>query len=252
MSQAEPIKYGYARVSTDDQKLDLQLDALARAGVERERVFTDEASGARIADRPGLKAAFETLRPGSKLVVWKIDRLGRNLSELIQTADLVRKKGAELVSLTEDIDTSNAFGKAMYHMIGVFAQLEAVGFGDRILARFDLGIKELDHTTTVDAEDVVMMVALVQFKYGLAGFEMMAFEDASLLELGQYAIDGSQTHIQLFRQQDAINVFGGKVAILGALEKIEDLQARHGDLQAGFLEADIGGHCVSGLGAEAI
>lgn len=136
MSQAEPIKYGYARVSTDDQKLDLQLDALARAGVERERVFTDEASGARIADRPGLKAAFETLRPGSNLVVWKIDRLGRNLSELIQTADLVRKKGAELVSLTEDIDTSNAFGKAMYHMIGVFAQLER----DMIVERTKAGV----------------------------------------------------------------------------------------------------------------
>lgn len=136
MSQKEPIKYGYARVSTDDQKLDLQLDALERAGVERERIFTDEASGARIAGRPGLKAAFKMLRPGSKLVVWKIDRLGRNLSELIQTADLVRQKGAELVSLTESIDTSNAFGKAMYHMIGVFAQLER----DMIVERTKAGV----------------------------------------------------------------------------------------------------------------
>lgn len=129
--------YGYARVSTDDQRLDLQLDALARYGVERDRIFTDEAvSGAKIAGRPGLKAAFKALRPGAKLVVWKIDRLGRNLSELIQTADLVRQKGAELVSLTESIDTSTAFGKAMYHMIGVFAQLER----DMIAERTKAGI----------------------------------------------------------------------------------------------------------------
>lgn len=125
MRETKPDMYGYARVSTDDQRLDLQLDALTRYGVEREQIFTDEAmSGAQIAGRPGLREAFKALRPGSRLVVWKIDRLGRNLSELIQTADLVRQKGAELVSLTESIDTSTAFGKAMYHMIGVFAQLE--------------------------------------------------------------------------------------------------------------------------------
>ncbi|WP_234053658.1 MULTISPECIES: recombinase family protein [unclassified Xanthobacter] len=129
--------YGYARVSTDDQRLDLQLDALTRYGVERDRIFADEAaSGASVAGRPGLKAAFKALRPGAKLVVWKIDRLGRNLSELIQTADLVRQKGAELVSLTESIDTSNAFGKAMYHMIGVFAQLER----DMIVERTKAGL----------------------------------------------------------------------------------------------------------------
>lgn len=136
MSEVEPIKYGYARVSTDDQKLDLQMDALARAGVTRDRIYVDEASGAHMAGRPGLQAVFKTLRPGSKLVVWKIDRLGRNLSELIQTADLIRKKGAELVSLTESIDTSNAFGKAMYHMIGVFAQLER----DMIVERTKAGV----------------------------------------------------------------------------------------------------------------
>ncbi|WCA73020.1 recombinase family protein (plasmid) [Agrobacterium tumefaciens] len=136
MSEAAPIKYGYARVLTDDQKLDLQMDALLRAGVARERIFTDEAGGARVAGRPGLKSALKALHPGSMLIVWKIDRLGRNLSELIQTADLVRQKGAELVSLTESIDTSNAFGKAMYHMIGLFAQLER----DMIVERTKAGV----------------------------------------------------------------------------------------------------------------
>ncbi|MFG1250262.1 recombinase family protein [Xanthobacter flavus] len=129
--------YGYARVSTDDQRLDLQMDALTRYGVDRERIFVDEALiGATMKRRPGLTAAFKALRPGSKLVVWKIDRLGRNLSELIQTADLVREKGAELISLTENIDTSSAFGKAMYHLIGVFAQLER----DMIVERTKAGI----------------------------------------------------------------------------------------------------------------
>ncbi|MGK8704739.1 recombinase family protein [Brucella anthropi] len=107
-----------------------------RAGVDRSRIFTDEASGSRIVGRPGLKAALNALRPGSKLVVWKIDRLGRNLSELIQTADLVRQKEAELVSLTESIDTSSSFGKAMYHLIGVFAQLER----DMIVERTKAGV----------------------------------------------------------------------------------------------------------------
>lgn len=137
MRQQKPAMYGYARVSTDDQRLDLQIDALTRFGVERDRIFTDEAlSGATMKRRPGLTAAFEALRPGAKLVVWKIDRLGRNLSELIQTADLVRTKGAELISLTEQIDTSNAIGKAMYDLIGVFAQLER----DMIAERTKAGI----------------------------------------------------------------------------------------------------------------
>lgn len=136
MTETENIGYGYARVSTDDQKLDLQLDALTRYGITRDRVFTDEASGAKTEGRPGFKAALKALRPGSKLVVWKIDRLGRNLSELIQTADIIRRKGAELVSVTENIDTSSAFGKAMYHMIGVFAQLER----DMIVERTKAGL----------------------------------------------------------------------------------------------------------------
>ncbi|QRG10239.1 recombinase family protein (plasmid) [Xanthobacter dioxanivorans] len=135
MRQQKPAMYGYARVSTDDQRLDLQIDALTRFGVERDRIFTDEAlSGATMKRRPGLTAAFKALRPGAKLVVWKIDRLGRNLSELIQTADLVRTKGAELISLTEQIDTSNAIGKAMYHLIGVFAQLEREMIAERTKA----------------------------------------------------------------------------------------------------------------------
>lgn len=124
MSEPDPSKVGYARVSTDDQKLDLQIDALKRAGVPEANIYTDQASGAAVSGREGLLYAIKHLREGSTLVVWKIDRLGRDLSELIQTAERIRKKGADLVSLTEHIDTTSAFGKAMYHIIGVFAQLE--------------------------------------------------------------------------------------------------------------------------------
>lgn len=124
MSEPDHSKVGYARVSTDDQKLDLQIDALKRAGVPASNIYTDQASGAAVAGRDGLLYAIKHLREGSTLVVWKIDRLGRDLSELIQTAERIRKKGADLISLTEKIDTTSAFGKAMYHIIGVFAQLE--------------------------------------------------------------------------------------------------------------------------------
>lgn len=138
MSASDPATYGYVRVSKGDHKLCQQIRALLNAGVGREQIFTDETNGTKRSGRPGLKAAFKALHPGSRLVVWKIDRLGRNLSELIQTTDLIRRKGAELVSLTEGIDTSNAHGEAMYHIIGVFAQLER----DMIVERTKAGIAE--------------------------------------------------------------------------------------------------------------
>lgn len=114
--------YGYARFTTDDPQLDEQIKALVQYGVERDRIFTDGV--ARGAARPGFKAAFTLLRPGAVLVVCKIDRLGRDLSEVVQSADIVRQSGATLVSLAEDIDTSTATGSAMYEMIGTLAQIE--------------------------------------------------------------------------------------------------------------------------------
>lgn len=119
-----PILFGYARVSTDDRNLDMQIDALLRFGVPRDRILTDNASGATIAGRPGFTNALKAMRPGAGLVVWRLDRLGRNLSELIFTADLLRKREAQLISLNEHLDTSTATGKLMFHLIGMFAQFE--------------------------------------------------------------------------------------------------------------------------------
>lgn len=125
MTQDLPtLLFGYARVSTDDQNLDMQIDALMNYGVERDRILTDKASGSTIAGRPGFTNAMRAMRPGAGLVVWRLDRLGRNLSELIFTADLLRKRGAQLISLNESLDTSTATGKLMFHLIGMFAQFE--------------------------------------------------------------------------------------------------------------------------------
>jgi DNA invertase Pin-like site-specific DNA recombinase len=114
---------GYARVSTDDQKLDLQRDALTRVGVDLERIFEDKLSGMR-ADRPGLAAALKAVRDGDVLVVWRLDRLGRSLKDLIVLADDLKKRGVQLRSLSEGIDSSTIGGELVFHMFGAIAQFE--------------------------------------------------------------------------------------------------------------------------------
>jgi DNA invertase Pin-like site-specific DNA recombinase len=115
--------FGYARVSTDDQKLDLQHDALVHAGVERERIFEDRLSGMR-ADRPGLASVLKALRDGDTLVIWRLDRLGRSLKELISLADDLKRKGVQLRSVTEGIDTTTIGGELLFHLFGAIAQFE--------------------------------------------------------------------------------------------------------------------------------
>lgn len=112
---------GYTRVSTDDQTLDLQRDALEKAGCER--FYDDKLSGAK-ADRPGLAEALKYARPGDTLVVWRLDRLGRSLKHLIEvTADLAQR-GIGLKSLTEQIDTTSPGGKLVFHLFGALAEFE--------------------------------------------------------------------------------------------------------------------------------
>ncbi len=112
---------GYARVSTEDQKLDLQRDALARAGCHR--VFEDRASGAR-ADRPGLTDALSHLRRGDTLVVWRLDRLGRTTHQLVGLLEQFEREGIRLLSLQDGIDPSSVMGKAMLQVGAVFAEME--------------------------------------------------------------------------------------------------------------------------------
>ena len=126
------MKIGYARVSTDDQNLDLQRTALEAAGCER--VFEDFGiSGANFA-RPGLAAALAALGPGDVLAVWKLDRLGRSLGQLITMIDRLGKSGAGFQSLSEAIDTTTAGGRLVFHVMGALAEFERALIGERTKA----------------------------------------------------------------------------------------------------------------------
>ena len=113
---------GYARVSTAEQDLALQLDALHAAGATR--VFEDRGvSGART-ERPGLDAALSFLRDGDTLVVWKLDRLGRSMTHLLQTVTELEARGVGFRSLTEAIDTTTPAGRLVFHVFGALGQFE--------------------------------------------------------------------------------------------------------------------------------
>jgi len=115
------MKIGYCRVSTDDQNPDLQLAALKRAGCRK--IFTDKATGAHV-KRPELTKCLKALKAGDVLVVWKLDRLGRSLRDLIALLDDLKTRGVAFRSLTEAIDTATATGRAMWQMVGILAELE--------------------------------------------------------------------------------------------------------------------------------
>ena len=112
---------GYARVSTVEQNLSLQRDALAGAGCET--VFEDHASGAK-AERPGLAEALAYVRRGDVLVAWKLDRLGRSMAHLIETVRQLDAKGVGFRSLTEGVDTTTPGGTLVFHLFGALAQFE--------------------------------------------------------------------------------------------------------------------------------
>ena len=112
---------GYARVSTHDQTLNLQRDALEKAGCNK--IFTDTASGAK-AERKGLDEALDYVRKGDILVVWRLDRLGRSLPHLITTMTALEERGIGFKSLTENIDTTTSGGKLIFHIFGALAEFE--------------------------------------------------------------------------------------------------------------------------------
>jgi DNA invertase Pin-like site-specific DNA recombinase len=112
---------GYARVSTLEQTLALQQDALTKAGCER--VFTDTVSGSQT-DRPGLDEALGYVRTGDTLVVWRLDRLGRSLRHLIDILGALQQRGIGFKSLQEQIDTTTSGGKLVFHVFGALAEFE--------------------------------------------------------------------------------------------------------------------------------
>lgn len=126
---------GYMRVSTDVEKqsTDLQYDALVQAGVDERHIFDDRGSGAK-ADRPGLRACIEYLKPGDTLVVWKLDRLGRSLPHLIDVVTGLRTRTIGFRSLTENIDTTTIQGDLLFNIFGALAQFERALIAEHVNA----------------------------------------------------------------------------------------------------------------------
>jgi DNA invertase Pin-like site-specific DNA recombinase len=126
------MRIGYARVSTDDQNLDLQVAALEAARCDN--IFTDQGmSGARFS-RPGLESALTALSKGDALVVWRLDRLGRSLHKLVELVDQLGEQGIQFVSLTECIDTTSSGGTLLFHIMAALAQFERSLIGERTRA----------------------------------------------------------------------------------------------------------------------
>ena len=115
------MKIGYARVSTQDQNLDLQKDALDKAGCTK--IFVDEISGT-VAQRAGLDKAKEVLRKGDVLIVWRLDRLGRSIRDLIDWVNHLEEEGIGFKSLQESIDTTTSSGKLVFHIFAALAEFE--------------------------------------------------------------------------------------------------------------------------------
>src|SRR5215212_8974841 len=124
---------GYARVSTTEQNLDLQLDALRNAGCSDTHIFTDKITGTK-EERPGLTEALSHLRPGDTFVVWRLDRLARSLTNLIETVNHLAAQHIAFRSITESIDTSSATGQFVFHIFGALSEFERNLIKERTIA----------------------------------------------------------------------------------------------------------------------
>lgn len=122
------MNIGYARVSTAEQNLNLQTDALEAAGCKR--IFIETVSGSQ-RDRPELQCALDYIRPGDTLIVWKLDRLARSMRQLIDTVEMLQSGGIGFRSLTESIDTTTAGGMLVFHIFGALAQFERAMIRER-------------------------------------------------------------------------------------------------------------------------
>lgn len=125
--------FGYARVSTDDQDLSLQINALVKWGVQPDRIIEEKASGGTM-NRPKWNLMFEHMGRGDTIVVWKIDRLGRTLKGVLETIEQMEKRGVHLVSIMDPVDTTTAMGKAFFQIALVFAELERNMISERTKA----------------------------------------------------------------------------------------------------------------------
>jgi DNA invertase Pin-like site-specific DNA recombinase len=123
---------GYARVSTQDQNLELQCSALNQIGCEK--IYQDKISGAKNNNRPGLQQALDILRKGDTLIVWKLDRLGRSVKGLIELTNQLQQNGINFKSLTDNVDTATPSGRFFFHMMASLAQMERELIAERTKA----------------------------------------------------------------------------------------------------------------------
>ena len=128
------MKIGYARVSTEDQGLDLQLDALKKAKCQK--IYREKITG-RTKDRPELQKLQENLRPNDVVIIWKLDRLGRSLKDLVQLVNEMQEKGTGLMSLHDNIDTMTPQGKLTFHIFAALAEFKADMIRERTKAGLD-------------------------------------------------------------------------------------------------------------------
>ena len=136
MTDKSNMLIGYARVSTNEQNLDLQRDALRKAGVTAKNIFTDKITGTK-AERKGLEQALSVLRPGDTFVVWRLDRLGRTMKHLIETVTKFKEQNIGFQSVTENINTSTATGQLVFHFFGALAEFERNLIRERTIAGID-------------------------------------------------------------------------------------------------------------------
>lgn len=166
------MKIGYARVSTNDQNMDLQIDALKSAGCNK--IFSDHGVSGAINHRDGLTEALKCIAKGDFLVVWKLDRLGRSLKFLCQCIEDLSSKDIGFVCLTDGIDTSTAGGKLMFHMMGALAEFERSLISERTRAGMQAAKNKGIHIgrprllNTADWELIENELTLGQTKVSLA------------------------------------------------------------------------------------
>ena len=139
------MKYGYARVSTDDQKAEMQHAALRKAGVDRKNIFTDKGLSGGTTKRPALRKCLKTVGAGDMLIVWKLDRLSRNVRDFVIMADDLKERGVKLNSVSEHLDPDTTLGRAMMQIAAIFADMERSNIRERtregVRAAKDRGVK---------------------------------------------------------------------------------------------------------------
>ena len=179
------MRIGYARVSTGEQKMDLQLDALYETGCER--ICEERISGA-ATSRPELEKCIDSLREGDALVVWRLDRFGRSLKDLVSKMEILEERGVDFVSLTEGIDTTTAQGKLTFHIFGALAEFERELGRERTMAGLRAARKQGrvgGRPRALSDEDIPQVQALMKDE-GVSAAEICERFDISKATLYRY------------------------------------------------------------------